>query len=121
LENRSIQLTAQILATFDAIEMLSQVLLLTNKVPSPASFFSGRAFHKFLADGNNPDIHLPPGLWEACVDGLEAAFSHDNDRKKKRERKSVEKQAKPAHNPAVHGARVQQSMFGVLSALGESV
>src|SRR6266478_6723130 len=37
LENRSIQLTAQILATFDAVEMLSQVLLLTNKVSNPAS------------------------------------------------------------------------------------
>ena len=122
LENRSIQLTAQILATFDAVEMLSQVLLLTNKVPNPASFFSGRAFHKFLADGNSPDIlHLPPGLWDACVDGLEAAFSHESDRKRKRERKTVENQAKTAHKPAVHGARVHQSMFGVLSALGESV
>ena len=114
LENRSIQLTAQILATFDAVEMLSQVLLLTNKVPNPASYFSGRAFHGLLANGNNPDIHLPPGLWDACADGLEAAFARESDRKRKRERKKVENQAKTAHKPAVHGARAHQSMFGVL-------
>jgi hypothetical protein len=121
LENRSIQLTAQILATFDAVEMLSQVLLLTNKIPSPASYFSGRAFHHFLANGNSADIHLSPGLWGACVDGLEGAFSHGDDRKRKRDRKKTENQAKTPHKPAVHGARVHQSMFDVLSALDEGV
>lgn len=121
LENRSVQLTAQILATFDAVEMLSQVLLLTNKAPNPASFFSGRAFHDFLAKGNGPDMHLPPGLWEACVDGLEGAFAHESDKKRKRNRKPVVSQAKTAHGPAVHGTRIHQSMFGVLSAMGDSV
>jgi hypothetical protein len=120
LENRSIQLTAQILATFDAVEMLSQVLLLTNKSPNPASFFSGRAFHDFLAKGNSPDMHIPPGLWDACVDGLEGAFAHESDKKRKRNRKPVEDQAKTAHGPAVHGTRIHQSMFGVLSAMGDS-
>jgi hypothetical protein len=120
LENRSIQLTAQILATFDAIEMLSQVLLLTNKVPNPASFFSGRAFHDSLANGNSPDVHFPPGLWDACVGGLEGAFAHESDRKRKRDRKTMESQAKTAQKPAVRGTRVHQSMFDVLSALGES-
>lgn len=120
LENRTIQLTAQILATFDAIEMLSQVLLLTNKVPSPASSFSGRAFHRFLANGNSPDVHFPSGLWDACVGGLEGAFAHESDRKRKKGRRITESQAKTAHKPAVLGARVHQSMFDVLSALGES-
>jgi len=121
LENRSIQLTAQILATFDAIEMLSQVLLLTNRSPNPASSFSGRAFHDFLAKGNSPDIHLPPGLWDACVDGLQGAFAHESDKKRKRDRKPMENQAKTARGPAVHGTRIHQSMFGVLSAMGDSV
>jgi hypothetical protein len=121
LENRSIQLTAQILATFDAVEMLSQVLLLTNKSPNPASFFSGRAFHDFLSNGNNPDMHLPPGLWDACADGLEGAFAHERDKKRKRNRKPMEDQAKTAHGPAVQGTRIHQSMFRVLSAMGDSV
>jgi hypothetical protein len=119
LENRTIQLTAQILATFDTIEMLSQVLLLTNKVPSPASSFSGRAFHKLLANGNSPDVQLPSGLWDACVGGLEGALAHESDRKRKKERRTTESQAKTAHKP-VHSVRVHQSMFDVLSALGES-
>jgi hypothetical protein len=122
LENRSIQLTAQILATFDAVGMLSQVLLLTNKSPNPASFFSGRAFHDFLAKGNSPDMHLPPGLWDACVDGLEGAFAHKGDKKRKRNRKPMEFQAKTAPGLAAHGTRIHhQSMFGVLSAMGDSV
>lgn len=121
LENRSIQLTAQILATFDAVEMLSQVLLLTNKSPHPASFFSGRAFHDFLSKVNNGDMHLPPGLWDACADGLEEAFAHESDKKRKRNRKPMEDQAKTAHGPAVHGIRIHQSMFRVLSAMGDTV
>jgi hypothetical protein len=121
LENRSIQLTAQILATFDAVEMLSQVLLLTNKSPNPASLFSGRAFHDFLSKGSSPDMDLPPGLWDACVDGLEGAFAHESDKKRKRSRKPMEHQAKKAHGPAVHGTRIHQSMFGILSAMGDSV
>ena len=125
LENRSIQLTAQILATFDAVEMLSQVLLLTNKSPNPASFFSGRAFHDFLSKGISPDMHLPPGLWDACVDGLKGAFAHESDKKRNRNRnrnrKPMEDQAKTAHGPVVHGTRIHQSMFRVLSAMGDSV
>jgi hypothetical protein len=100
--------------------MLSQVLLLTDKVPNPASSFSGRAFHDFLAKGNSLDMHLPPGLWDACVDGLEGAFAHERDKKRKRNRKPMEHQAKTAHGPAVHGTRIHQSMFRVLSAMGDS-
>ena len=121
LHNRSIQLTSQILATFDAIEMLSQVLLLTNISPNPATFFSGRAFHDFLAKENSLDMHLPHGLWEACVDGLQGALVPESDKKRKRVRKPMENQAKAAHGPAVHGTRIHQSMFGVLSAIGDSV
>jgi len=120
LENRSIQLTAQILATFDAVEMLSQVLLLTNKVPNPAPFFSGKAFHQRLSNGATSDTHIPPGLWDACAGGLEGAFAQEKEGKRKRGRKAMENKAKPAHGPAVGGVR-GQSMFDVLSALGESV
>ncbi|KAI0292559.1 hypothetical protein BC826DRAFT_1092072 [Russula brevipes] len=108
LENRSIQLTAQILATFDAVEMLSQVLLLTDKVPNPAPFFSGKAFHQRLSNGATSDTHLPP------------SFAQEKEGKRKRGRRVMENKAKPAHGPAVGGVR-GQSMFDVLSALGESV
>ncbi|KAH9996658.1 hypothetical protein BJV74DRAFT_877376 [Russula compacta] len=120
LEIRSIQLTAQILATFDAVEMLSQVLLLTNQVPNPARYFSGKAFHQFLANGVNQDTYIPPGLWDACVDGLEGVFAHERGGKRKRDRTMVGNRAKPAHGTAVHGVR-SQSIFDVLSALDESI
>ena len=123
LENRSIQLTAQILAVFDAVEMLSQALLLTNKVPNPASLFSGKAFHQCLANGGAPDAQLPSGLWGACVDGLEGAFAHEKDGKRKRDRKTKENRdrAKPSHGRVARGGVPGQSMFDVLSALGEGV
>ena len=117
LEIRSIQLTAQILSTFDAVEMLSQALLLTNKVPNPARYFSGKAFHQLLANGVTQDTHIPPGLWDACVDGLEGVFAHEKGGKRKRDRTIVENRAKPAQGTAVRG----QSIFDVLSALDESI
>jgi len=119
LEDRSIQLTAQILATLDAVEMLSQVLLLTNKVPNPAHLFSGKNFHQYLADADTRDTHIPPGLWDACVDGLEGAFAQEKAGKRKRDRKTTEGRERPMHGPAVCVVG-GQSMFDVLSALGES-
>ncbi|KAI9462610.1 PIN domain-like protein [Russula earlei] len=120
LENRRIQLTAQVLATFDAVEMLSQVLLLTDRVPNPATFFSGKAFHHRLADGDLPDAHIPPVLWDAFVDDLDGVFAHEKDWKKKRDRKTKGNRASPAHGQTVRGVG-GQSMFDVLSALNEGV
>ena len=122
LENRSIQLTAHILATLDAVEMLSQALLLTNKAPNPAPLFSGKTFHQCLANGGTPITHVPPGLWDACVDGLEGAFAQEKAGTRKRGRKITEGREKPVHGPAVPMRGVRgQSMFDVLSTLGESV
>lgn len=122
LENRSIQLTAHILATLDAVEMLSQALLLTNKAPNPAPLFSGKTFHQCLANGGTPNTHVPPGLWDACVEGLEGAFAQKRAGKRKRSRKIIESREKPVHGLAVpaHGVR-GQTVFDVLSTLGESV
>jgi hypothetical protein len=118
-ENRSVQLSAQIFATIDAIEMLSQTLLLTNKVPNPASMFSGRAFHHTLAHGETLDAqHIPSGLWDACVEGLEGTFAPEKDRKRKKDRNSKESHTKPGQGPAAHGTR-GQGMFDILTGLSE--
>jgi hypothetical protein len=120
-ENRSVQLTAQILAIFDAIEMLSQTLLLTNKAPNPAPMFSGRAFHRTLANRETPDVqNIPSGLWDACVEGLQGAFAPEKGGKGKKDRKTKGGRAMSGNGPAVHGAR-GQGMFDVLTGLGESV
>jgi hypothetical protein len=121
LDNRSIQLTAQILATLDAVEMFAQVLLLTNKVPNPARFFSGKTFHQCLANGGGtPGTHFPPGLWDACVDGLDDSFAQEKVGKRKKDRKTTESREKQIHGPAVRGPRTR-IMFDVLSALDEGV
>jgi len=122
LENRSIQLTAHVLATLDAVEMLSQALLLTNKAPNPAPLFSGKTFHQCLTNGGTPNTHVPPSLWDACVDGLEGVFAQEKAGKRRRGCKTTERREKAVHGPAVPVRGVRgQSMFDVLSTLGESV
>jgi len=117
LADRSIQLTAQILATFDAVEMLSQSLLLTSRVPNRAYLFSGKAFHRYLAVGYEESVEarLPSGLWDACVDGLGKTFAHGKEITKKNRTKG--NRARSANAPAVQGAR-GQNIFDVLVGLG---
>ena len=119
LEDRSIQLTAQVLATFDAVEMLSQALLLTSRVPNQTYLFSGEAFHRCLAgDGENMDARIPSGLWDTCAGGLDGAFSHGKEESTKKNRKSKGDRAtrRLANAPTLQRAS-GRSIFDVLSGL----
>lgn len=119
LENRSIQLTAQVLATFDAVEMLSQTLLLTSMAPNRTYLFSGKAFHRCLAgNGENVDARIPSGLWDACVGGLDGAFAHGKEGSTKKNRKSKGDRARLANAPPAFQGAPGQSIFDVLSGLG---
>lgn len=119
LEDRNIQLTAQVLATFDAVEMLSQTLLLTSRVPNRAYLFSGKAFHRCLSgNGEHMDARIPSGLWDACVGGSAETFAHGEEGSTKKNRKSKGDRARLANAPALQGTR-GQSIFDVLSSLGE--
>ncbi|EGO00945.1 hypothetical protein SERLA73DRAFT_105440 [Serpula lacrymans var. lacrymans S7.3] len=84
LMNRSIQLTAQALTALEAIHQLSQVLLLSDRVPCTVHKFSGQNFHSLL---NRPGTLgtgiVPDGLWMACVEGLEDAFAEERRKKTK--------------------------------------
>lgn len=115
LEDRSIQLTAQVLATFDAVEMLCQTLLLTSRVPDRTYLFSGKAFHRCLSrNGENMDLRVPSGLWDACVDGLDGTFAYEKEGSTKKNRKS---KGGRVDGPVLQGAP-RRSMFDVLSGLG---
>ncbi|KAF8273411.1 PIN domain-like protein [Lactarius quietus] len=117
LEDRSIQLTAQVLATFDAVEMLCQTLLLTSSVPNRAYLFSGKAFHRCLSgNGENTDAHIPSGLWDACVGGLDGTFAYEKEGNTKKTRKSKGGRARLANAPVLQGAS-GRSIFDVLSGL----
>ena len=118
LEDRSIQLTAQVLATFDAVEMLCQTLLLTSRVPNRAYLFSGKAFHRCLSgNGENVDVRIPPGLWDACVGGLDGTFAHEKEGSTKKNRKSKSGRVGLANAPVLQGAP-GRSVFDILSGLG---
>ncbi|RDX41404.1 PIN domain-like protein [Lentinus brumalis] len=86
---RHIQLVTQVSTAVDAIEQLTQVLLLSSTIGSPARRFSGSRCHALLS-GRLP---LPPGqpseeVWSACLEGLDDAYSVLPQKKKDKKAKA---------------------------------
>jgi len=83
--DRNVQLMAQVLMALDSIADLSQILLLSERVPDQGRLLSGRRFHSFLTGMKMPTAaDIPDGLWDACVEGLEDAFGEERWKKAKR-------------------------------------
>ncbi|KAI0783009.1 PIN domain-like protein [Abortiporus biennis] len=107
IENRSIQLIAQISTALSAIQRFSQILLLAQSrcLIAPILNFSGIAFHRYLT-GPRPGSKtilldqstVSASLWEASVIGLDDAFVAEPAGKKKK--------AKQASVVPVNGAKV---------------
>jgi hypothetical protein len=92
LNDRSIQLMAQVLMAVESIHQLSQVLLLSEQVPVRVHMLSGQSFHTFLArKGSNFRDTLPRGLWEACTEGLGVAFADERPVRAKKSKVSANK------------------------------
>jgi len=91
IEDRNVQLMAQILMALESIEQLSQALLLTERVPFNASRLSGRRFHGMLVGTTASTQPLPGCVWDSTEDGLSDAFQEE--RVKKVKRSKAEKQA----------------------------
>ncbi|KAF9447186.1 PIN domain-like protein [Macrolepiota fuliginosa MF-IS2] len=88
IHDRNVQLSAQLLTTLEAVEHLSQSLLLASHAPSVSHRFSGRLFHSYLS-GN---LTLPYNgavteMWEACREDLVENFREDHVKKEKKLRK----------------------------------
>ena len=92
IEDRNVQLMAQILTALDIIEQLAQCLLLTDRVPSNAYQLSGQTFHALLT-GKTPPPSLPSDIWEAVEVGLLDSFQEE--RVKKSKKSHVEKPLVP--------------------------
>jgi hypothetical protein len=76
--DRNIQLMAQILMALESISDLSQILLLSDRVPGQGHLLSGRRFHAYLTGVSTPPSYgIADGLWEACTEGLEDAFGEE--------------------------------------------
>ncbi|KAJ7076855.1 hypothetical protein B0H15DRAFT_915615 [Mycena belliarum] len=87
---RNVQLTAQVLTALESIDQFSQILLLSDRVPSPASSFSGSEFHSCLTGIKTVDV--PDTLWDACTRDIEDTFT---DERKKKPKKSKLPTASP--------------------------
>jgi hypothetical protein len=98
IENRNVQLMAQVLMALETIEQLVQVLLLTTRVRSDFHRLSGRTFHTYLTGSAPSDIELPSGVWEAVETDLDAGFPRGcGEEEDKREKLSKPCPAKAQH------------------------
>jgi len=116
INDRSIQLMAQVLTTIESIHQLSQVLLLSEQVPVRIHMLSGELFHTFLSRrGLSYRDTLPLGLWEASVEELEKAFAEERPVRAKKSKISA-KQDRPAVQKAMHNIE-KGSQFDLLADL----
>ncbi|KAJ7072600.1 hypothetical protein C8F01DRAFT_1104502 [Mycena amicta] len=91
IQDRNVQLTAQVLTTLENIVHFSQILLISERLPSPASLFSGVEFHACLTGGRQANV--PDALWVACVSDITDTFA--DEVKKPKKKKTQEKAAQP--------------------------
>ncbi|KAJ6497748.1 hypothetical protein C8R45DRAFT_899204 [Mycena sanguinolenta] len=101
--DRNVQLTAQVLTTLESVAYFSQILLVHNRLPSPALLFSGADFHSYLTGIKTADV--PDALWDPCVDDIGETFGD--------ERKKKSKKAKQA--PALLPKKSAGGLFGLLT------
>jgi hypothetical protein len=119
VQNRNVQLTAQILEVLQAVEHLAEILLLIERFPSSAHLFSGKRFHQYLTQPQPIlDDALAPNLMEACEIGLEEAFGS-----KKPVRTKKKKAAGPPQPKAPNAAAVKRigGSGGLFDMLQEDV
>ncbi|KAI0343396.1 PIN domain-like protein [Trametopsis cervina] len=133
--DRNVQLVAQVFATTDAIERLSEWLLLSSPgntsaeflLPSPALLFSGKTFHAYLTSTKPiPQDAARLSLCTAVCEGLDGAFAEqpDKKRKKEKERSTAPDNTVPVANRwrGARGKKTNQGdaggKFGLLASLG---
>lgn len=115
IQDRNVQLCAQLLTTLETVEHLSQALLLTSLASSVAHRFSGKLLHAYLSGGLTlPDNGATTEMWEACRQGLVDAFREDRAKKEKKARKGVDAATAPV--PKVKKAGLQGG-FSLLAGL----
>ncbi|KAF8967929.1 hypothetical protein BDZ97DRAFT_1916502 [Flammula alnicola] len=116
IEDRNIQLTAQVLMAMDTIEQLAQTLLLTERAPSNAHQLSGKAFHGLLTGAATFTPSLPNGVWDTTEMGLSDAFQPEPTKKTK---KSKADKAVPVVPSKVKGSKANAPSQGLFALLGD--
>lgn len=112
INDRNVQLMAQILTALETIEQLSQSLLLLQRVPSNAGQLSGRVFHGYLTGTMPVDDAIPNAVWVAAEENLSDAFQEE--RMKKSKKPKVEKSTNSSYVPkkSTTGGRGLFAMLG---------
>ncbi|KAJ3998740.1 hypothetical protein F5050DRAFT_1566541, partial [Lentinula boryana] len=92
--DRNVQLTSQILQCLDSVHQLAEVLLVSDRVSSPAHLFSGRRFHAYLTNDLGPvPVDTSAGeLWDVCVNGLDDVFVQERISRKEKKLKNHQSQ-----------------------------
>ncbi|KJA28957.1 hypothetical protein HYPSUDRAFT_33419 [Hypholoma sublateritium FD-334 SS-4] len=112
IDDRNIQLTAQMLMALESVEQLAQTLLLTDRIPGNVHQFSGKAFHALLTGSAYFSPSLAAGVWESAEAELADAFQQERAKKAKKI-----KAEKPA--PAPVRNKGKSSKHGLFSMLGD--
>lgn len=112
MEDRNIQLMAQVLMALESIEQLSQALLLLERVPSNIHQLSGKAFHALLRGAAPTQISVPEEVWRATVAGLSDAFQEERPKKGKKSKAAKPPQA-VSNGPRTTDAK-GKSLFAML-------
>lgn len=106
VSEHSIQLTAQLSSAMEALELLSQILSITELVPGWVHNFSGQLFHGLLAHTCDVD----DALWRAAVEGLEGCLAEERKSKKAKKR-----QQRSQQRPSPLGPSGTSGMFDLLA------
>ena len=121
--DRNVQLVAQVLATMDAIQRLSQILLVDDSLPSSTLPFSGHLFHAYLSGTKQfpPDV-VRDRLWHAAVDELDHVFIEPSGKRRKKDRrKEAEGSSIATSQRTTKGQKANGlaagGMFGLLASL----
>jgi len=115
IDNRNVQLMAQVLMALDSIEQLLQALLLTSRIRVDFHRLSGKIFHGYLTGSIPLERELPHDIWEAAEENLADAFKEEVQKPTKKKTKGN------TPSPAAQGKSSggNKGLFSLLADLDE--
>lgn len=89
IDDRNVQLTAQVLMALEGVEHLAEVLLLVANVPTIVHRFSGMRFHALLT-GKSPlnNYAISKSVWDATQENITEAFQIERTKKTKKSKRA---------------------------------
>ena len=115
IDDRNIQLMAQVLTAIETIQDLSQVLLLSDQVPVNVNQLSCLRLHAYLSGlWAVADDAVPMCMWDACVHLLGDAFREEKVTKKKKKVDDARSRTSRGTKAVASNTVGRRSLFRVL-------